>query len=221
MKERPILFSGPMVRAILDGRKTQTRRVVKPQPYIDEMDNFVWNGWNFGQNARGVPHIQALASPVPWNKTKRVLCPYGAPGDRLWVRETWNFANTAIGSAREEDGPFTYATYPAYPTIDGKWKPSIHMPRYASRLSLEITNVHIERLQGISEADAAAEGVESLRSEGEFWKDYLRSTARCDELICLNARDSFWTLWDSLNAARGFGWEKNPWAWVVEFRRAF
>ncbi len=92
------------------------------------------------------------------------------------------------------------------------------MPRWASRITLEVTGVRVERLQDISEADAAAEGVESLRNEGEYWKDYVRSTTRCDELTCLTGRESFRTLWDSL-AAPGADWDANPWVWVVDFKR--
>ena len=93
------------------------------------------------------------------------------------------------------------------------------MPRWASRITLEVTGVRVERLQDICEADARAEGVESLRNEGEYWKHYLESTASCDALICLSARESFRTLWDDLNEARGYGWDANPWVWVVEFKR--
>lgn len=202
MKERPILFSGAMVSAILDGTKTQTRRVVKPQPYIDEMGNACWNGLNFGQSADKVPHFQSLASPIPSSKTKRVHCPYGKPGDRLWVRETWArdseddalFYRADVGSGNEaddwqrniDDGANGY-----------RWRPSIHMPRWASRITLEVTGVRVERLQEISGSDAVAEGVRSrLPDNGIAVAEY---------------RD----LWEAINGAES--WSANPWVWVIEF----
>ncbi|WP_260436054.1 hypothetical protein [Burkholderia glumae] len=98
-------------------------------------------------------------------------------------------------------------------------RPAIFMPRAASRTQLEVVSNRIERVQQISEADAVAEGTESLRGEGEYWKEYRRSTTDVDELVCASARDSFASLWDSLNAERGLSWDTNPWVWVVEFRR--
>jgi hypothetical protein len=205
MKVRPMLFSAPMVRALLDGSKTQTRRVVKPQPYIDAQGNACWNGSNFGQDSRG-PLIKALASPLPSSKTKRVHCPYGAPGDRLWVRETW--------ALDDEDNALMYRADLGFGgdaddwernRLDGaprfRWKPSIHMPRTASRITLEITGVRVERLQDISERDAMAEGVKnSLHLPGGNF-----------------ARENFEHLWWSINGEGS--WETNPWVWVVEFKK--
>ncbi|OUL79902.1 ASCH domain-containing protein [Paraburkholderia hospita] len=233
MKERPILFSGPMVRALLDGSKTQTRRIVKPA------------GAHHIFQFRGTEDARGADEPTgewAWCRAEHVVsdhirCPFGKPGDRLWVRETHEV--NRIGFEEHGNGDTDYYAGVAYQADDGRtqfsisgamyrkldatesrgWAPSIHMPRWASRITLEVTGVRVERLQDVTEADAAAEGVESLRNEGEYWKDYLRSTAQCDELVCLNARDSFGTLWDSLNAARGFGWDANPWVWVVEFKR--
>jgi hypothetical protein len=193
VKERPILFSAPMVRAILEGRKTQTRRAIKPQPTIDEMGNFCWNGWNYGQDANG-PCIQSIASPIPTSRTKRVLCPYGKPGDRLWVRETWCVAHDDNGPVWNEDGE-TYkywyqATDPDVVAIDDDgfrrfrrdgmeatpWKSPIYMPRRASRILLEITDITVDRLCDISEQDAEEEGVEYLGrdlSAKDHWKNYF------------------------------------------------
>lgn len=206
MKERPILFSGPMVRALLDGSKTQTRRVVKPQPYIDEQGNFCWNGSNFGQDGKG-PHTQAIASPIPSSKTKRVHCPYGKPGDRLWVRET--FAHIYRDNAtpdQRRDGDVAYKA--DHQGLDeyayGTWKSSIHMPRWASRITLEVTGVRVERLQGISEADAMAEGVAETAK-------YLQGLSACLE-HCYAYED----LWESINGAGS--WDANPWVWVVNFK---
>jgi hypothetical protein len=238
VKERPILFSGPMVRALLDDSKTQTRRVVRKQ---------------FGPDA--IPAEVPATSPEGWQVSGHsgrwwddvggcdadaVNCPFGVPGDRLWVRETWaieclgrigtskgydcsyELEYRADGATREFDcppGTDDSAYLRAYDRMRGDWWPSIHMPRWASRITLEVTGVRVERLQDISETDSAAEGVESLRNEGEYWKHYLESTASCDALICLSARESFRTLWDSL-ASPGADWQASPWVWVVEFKRA-
>lgn len=209
-KERPILFSAPMVRAILEGRKTVTRRVVKPQPYIDASGNFCWNGRNFGQNFDG-PLTQAIASPLPCSKTKRVLCPYGKPGDRLWVREAHSFVPDD-----DEPAGCSAVLYAADGNQYGKIRPSIHMPRWASRILLEVTAVRVERLQDISEGQAQAEGAEP----------YDVSGFGTDERALLDAplmeqgspyRNGFALLWESINGAGS--WEANPWVWVVEFRR--
>ena len=137
-KERPILCSAPDVMAILDGRKTQTRRIMKPQPNRTWPDE-VTPHWSVGGN-RTLP---GASNPL--------RCPYGVPGDRLWVREAWRLPDGA---------PKGWVDYRADDTRDGfKWKPSIHMPRWASRITLEVTDVRVERLQDISEADAMAEGV--------------------------------------------------------------
>lgn len=199
VKERPILMSGPMVRAILDGRKTQTRRVVKPQP------TFV--------NAEALYVIQEF----PDEPHREIDCPYGKVGDRLWVKETFctPFTIGAPGQGQKirfrashvEDG-FTY-----------KWRPSIFMPRWASRITLEIVSVRVERLQHISEEDAIAEGVEPLRKLApqmpHHWKSYRLSG---DGTFCeATAWDSYRTLWESING--NGSWAANPWVWVVEFKR--
>jgi hypothetical protein len=237
MRELPILFSGAMVRALLDGSKTQTRRVVKHQPPDDVAPITVAHyeptvvNWR-GEEEPGSVIFGAYSDDGDWG----AKCPYGAPGDRLWVRETHDVNRLGVEtfpSGRErfyagiaykaDDGRHEAdITERLYKTLDEKesrgWTPSIHMPRWASRITLEVTGVRVERLQDISETDSAAEGVESLRNEGEYWKHYLESTASCDALICLSARESFRTLWDSL-AARGADWQANPWVWVVGFKR--
>ena len=200
MKERPVLFSAPMVRAILDGRKTQTRRVINPQPYIDGMGNFCWNGRNFGQDSNG-PCIQAIASPIPSSKTKRVRCPYGKPGDRLWVRETFNHDGEKYIYAADlnELGVQKWAA---------QWKPSIHMPRNASRILLEITGVRVERLQDISECDAKA--------EGSYVCDYFgrRLLDQSSNQGCY--KWGYRSIWESLNGTGS--WDLNPFVWVIEFK---
>lgn len=347
MKERPIIFSVPMVRAILEDRKTQTRRVVKPQPYIDSQGNACWNGSNFGQDSRG-PHISALASPLPSSKTGRVRCPYGTPGDRLWIRHAASLfpayfkpiagweglyaAGTdgqiyrmdcgepsALSGSPTSKGYLTvslsrgswethavhklvceafYGTAPfdgaqirhmdgdqrnnrpenldwgtqadnwqdrkahgggmgeehhaaklthgmveairasslsqrilareygvSQATIweakNGRtwgdhapgarnlpafkmWVPSIHMPRWASRILLEVTGVRVERLQEISEEDAQAEGI--------GWNDYADQRGER-----MQQREAFAALWEQINGPGS--WDANPWVWIVEFRR--
>jgi hypothetical protein len=186
--ERPILFNGEMVRAILSGRKTQTRRIVKPQP----PDMCEWD--------------QASRTFVSKDARYGVLrpCPYGTVGDRLWVRETWglNSGNFSFLSLR-------YFADDERRLIPGKtlldvhdyWgkRPSIHMPRWASRITLEITGVRVERLQDISEADAAAEGVTLKEPELETYYS------------------GFTSIWESINGPDS--WLANPWVWVVEFRK--
>lgn len=226
MKERPILFSALMVRAILEGRKTQTRRVIKPQPCIDEMNNFCWNGLNFGQGTGLQPHVQALASPIPSIRTKRVHCPYGAAGDRLWVRETfaqWHGQELFSGrpwplTAYRAGRSWINGNCPGYAQgetfweapddkpEDVKWRPPIFMPRSASRILLEVTDVRVQRVQDIGEEDAIAEGIPDPAAVEE-------SPAADD------ARNDFRDLWDSINAKRGFGWKANPWVWAITFRR--
>jgi hypothetical protein len=211
MKERPILFGEPMVRALLDGSKTQTRRVVKPQPYVDPQGNFCWNGSNFGQDFNG-PHIQAIASPLPSSRTGRVLCPYGKPGDRLWVREAWRVIDVADCFAPREITAASRIWYeadaPHQPGF-GKYRPSMFIPRWASRITLEITEVRVERLQDISEADALAEGIVQL-AEGFGLSDGRHFHAT-------DPRQSYLSLWESINGPSSV--EANPWVWVIKFRK--
>jgi len=210
MKERPILFSGPMVRAILDGRKTQTRRVVRPKKYKYEMavDDWMNDRRTFADgtdpNDRYL-HIPCLSADDEGMKddgvVRREYCPYGQPGDRLWVRET-HFQT--VDNEHHERPSVSYAEEESklYP---GHWRkvPSIFMPRWASRITLEITAVRVERVKEISQSDAEAEGIPGCR-------DHLKN---------VHAVEWFKSLWDSINAKRGFSWESNPWVWVVEFKR--
>lgn len=189
MTERPILFSDPMVRAILAGAKTQTRRIMKPQP------TRVDGGVPFGDGpkwARAAPGSAVIG------------CPHGKRGDRLWVRE----AHYIIGEYREV---FFRATQDSNnsPTLSwpGPWRPSIHMPRWASRITLEVTGVLVERLQEISNDDAKAEGAEFWRNDGTL-TEVPPSIAH---------RHEFEDLWTSINGADS--WNANPFVWVVTFRR--
>jgi hypothetical protein len=189
-----------MVRAILDGRKTQTRRVVKPE----------W--WRCLDPDDATDRESAVA-----------MCPYGVPGDRLWVREAWRTSekldksNATEIAAKCADAGYRAPWSPIEYLVDGErrnwtgpeWgspgrvRSSRFMPRWASRLTLEVVSVRVERVRDISEYDALAEGV-----SGWVYDE------RCE-----TARDGFRVLWDTINAARGFGWAQNPWVWVLEFRR--
>lgn len=231
MKERPILFSGAMVRALLDGRKTQTRRVVKPQPpggtayvIVDEDP--------FGKGALCINSlgVDGRGGPIPGEIDAWRTCPYGTIGDRLWVRETFFDNNPG-----ERDMEQVYYRADGEPDFDGEsitrdgpgWTPSIHMPRWASRLTLEITGVRVERVQDISEADAWAEGYDEFdgvcgtcRGSGTHPYGY---PCRCEagrQLRSQTALEWYRDLWDSINGKRpGCSWEANPWVWVLEFRR--
>ena len=210
MKERPILFSGEMVRAILDDRKTMTRRVINQTPAGFRFDGFITDGTKDRGKAVFSPS-ENFQYDITGNI--KVLCPYGQPGDRLWVRETFCDRN----NNGEQIKPLYRADGQEYEDGDGwhfeaKWKPSIFMPRRYSRITLEITNIHVERLQYISEEDAKREGVESNFDEGVVYYGPLNKGHA-------DARIAFSWLWDSINAKRGYSWESNPWVWVVEFKR--
>jgi hypothetical protein len=215
-KERPILFSSAMVNAIIEGRKTQTRRVVKPQPHHTTSEFTSAADWGVGEAEWFKPVIalpdfegdvgseshKAALAEFDANPNESIHCPYGKPGDRLWVRESFTPRyfddNSPAYKADWTTGAAEYVTEP-------KWKPSIHMPRALSRITLEITNVRVERLQEISEEDAKAEGVERQpRSNNDVYgEDY---------------REAFQRLWDKINGKK-HPWESNPWVWCVSFRR--
>jgi hypothetical protein len=236
MKGRPILFSAPMVRALLDGAKTQTRRVVKPHPYLDEMGNACWNGSNFGQNGNGVPHFKQLASPIPSSKTGRVHCPYGKPGDRLWVRETFCVEPDGLGEVRVIYAAGGEETI-QFPPSDARtahadrlwtdpeiWRPSIHMPRWASRITLEITGVRVERLQDISRADSIAEGVDWAKCPAHQTIESIEAQRQANAIgMCahhvaeIDYIGGYRRLWESINGPDS--WAANPWVWVVEFKK--
>jgi len=197
MKERPILFGGSMVCAILGGSKTQTRRVVKPQP-IGFFGGTRLDSHTFKAIINGPKGIREHPVDHYWN------CPYGQPGDRLWVRETfcqidgggYAYKSTDAQDADAERCRLEYGY---------KWTPSIYMPRVASRITLEVVNVRVERGQEINECDVIAEGI-SLHDCLVNGEEILASFAYAQ-------------LWDSLNAKRGYGWDVNPWVWVIEFKQ--
>lgn len=198
MKEHPILFSSPMIRAILAGTKTQTRRIVNPQPTLGE------HGWSWPSG-----RCKSMVS-IP---EMGCLGPYGSRGNRLWVREAFY-----CDDYRYPDGPrselIAAIEYRAdheccnweagCPCSDdngrSSWRPSIYMPRWASRITLEVTDVRVQRLQDISEDDARTEGVDEIKAKVP------------------TALDAFHLVWDEINGKRA-PWSSNPWVWAISFRR--
>lgn len=213
MKERPILMSGPMIRAILEGRKTVTRRAIKLQPEnLCPIKGWIrWRGLN-------------------WTPAEMAgECPYGQLGDLLWVKETylpdplmddtWDYYlyNDGGGRLNLEALPdrFKNPNHCVYrATWDGpdlKWRPSIHMPRWASRITLEVTGIRAERLRDITAKDCEAEGWQDNDSWGWVHPITFKSDTPCSVM-------DFAQLWDSL-AKPGYTWQDNPWVWVIEFKR--
>jgi len=208
VKERPMLFSGPMVRAILGGHKTQTRRIVKPQPSDTFLPQIGEYQRTLTDRKDGEQFPDSVVRFGASDENEDYPCPYGQPGDRLWVRETFRqiFLTPAIFQYRADNG--IDADHPLSP----KWKPSIFCTRAASRITLEITAVRIERLNEISEADARAEGCpldhlgnhyDPPPKEVDSWQGY--------------GRYSYSLLWSKINGPGS--WDANPWVWVIEFRR--
>ncbi|MEA4757103.1 hypothetical protein VBQ76_18215 [Klebsiella pneumoniae] len=214
MKERGMIFNGEMVRAILDGRKTQTRRIMAPQP-ADDIERCIF------PNPGAIGWKSSLRHKH--GSTTAHFCPHGKPGDRIWVREAFRVHSratdvaTLVYKASERNSwteqtnrvPVSVCNKPATPE---KWTPSLHMPRWASRLLLEITDVRVERLNAISEEDARAEGI----IDG--------GCLNCGEpepCGCANpepdATDAFAYLWQSIYGSDS--WNANPWVWVIEFKR--
>ncbi|MBO2925967.1 ASCH domain-containing protein [Metapseudomonas otitidis] len=197
MRERPILFAGPMVRAIINGEKTVTRRVMKPQPTPSNLGGHSWP-CPIHQTMLHVEQELQNGEGI-WAGLADSACPHGAPGDLLWVRETYGDAGCRLTYRADlDDGAHCMVK---------KWIPSIHMPRSASRILLEITAVRVERLQDISDDQARAEGV------AEWAKGALSPEGRAD--IC--RQEGFRMLWESINGAES--WAANPWVWVIEFKR--
>ena len=192
MTAKPILFSGPMLRGLLEGRKIQTRRIVKPQPQLHG-NRWLWQtcSWTVSK-----PHCPLGNLDLPLD-----CCPYGTSGHLLWVKETW------IGVKGYHD----YAATCAVPT-GVKKNSALFMPRWASRLTLELTDVRVERLRDISREDALAEGIAwSERTQGYSWMPEDGGPGFHGS----DPRESFWKLWDSING-EGESW-KNPWCWVLRF----
>lgn len=283
MKERPIIFDAESVTSILSGIKTQTRRVVKPQPvvpvndavgmydardvcYIESIDEGVVL-WEKHQKEWGMPQSIIDDSRPGGIEYWREVCPYGGPGNLLWARETWrmvgwtdDFVGAVIGYRADSEKLWRespdsdewedwvlreierFSRLPGVVLEDGEyeiddesnipWRSPIFMPRWASRITLEITDVGVERLQDISQEDALEEGVETdLWDQAVVARDYSGEgkwfeSWGCDDTDTTKfvpyeeiARASFASRWDSINSKRGYTWESNPWVWVIEFER--
>ena len=218
MTERGMIFNGEMVRAILDVRKTQTRRIVKG---TDGAVKFC-KEWDI--NGEEMFVVLGEKDHTGMNPVLGAIsCPFGGVGDRIWVRETWARYNIDQNS---HDIAYRATTPEDWPE-EGRWRPSIHMPRWASRILLEITNVRVERLNAISEEDAQREGVHTevwdqtvvarnyaARDEFfQFWSEDMPHYVEMNQLY----RSSFRSLWESIYGAEN--WLANPWVWVIEFKR--
>ena len=234
VKERPIIMSGEMIRAILDGRKSMTRRVVKPMPFIDYPTGFrLQQEYKLDHHPK-CSFVQAgmlcdcQAIYEPWKAERIEACPYGKPGGRLWLRETWAIADIYDkDSGNEGQMPFELGkttrgisiwykaggekAYKA--SVRGRWRSPIYMPRAASRITLEVTGVRVERVNQISEADCIAEGI-------SYWQD---NVGPCFGLIPGKATNrtgyaAFARLWNTINQKRGYGWDQNPFVWCISFK---
>lgn len=248
MKERPILMSGPMVRALLAGTKTQTRRLIR-SPHAQEAD-----AWSFHEGSglweSGIAGDHGALGHGEW-----VRCPYGVPSDRLWVRETWmpDVTPCCDGSCGHRRALYR-ADIPPEDSTDERailrllrkngiptapWKSGRFMPRWASRITLEVTDVRVQRLQEISEEDAKAEGCDAIQPE-KWWQgyrdigeqllhqqhrgptppDWMIEPHECGirDPLAYTARESFRFLWSRINGKRA-PWDSNPWVWVISFRR--
>jgi hypothetical protein len=256
MTDRPILFSGEMVRAILDGRKTQTRRKMSVQPWPNatvEVGRYHphWIDRN-GESQPGPSTFGAVwdHQDIVNGGDAGLRCPYGAPGDTLWVRETWKPVPISAYRCSEgvqqtpnpQDADEAAVYRAGWDRSSGgvPWRPSIHMPRWASRITLRITDIRVERLHDISEDDARAEGCEARPFPGPWWQGYrdlgdgqlfhqqaVGETAP-DWMIepkkmpptpwlDRSARDGFRSIWMGLHGPDA--WDENPWVWVLSFER--
>lgn len=230
MKERGMIFNGEMVRAILDGQKTQTRRIMQVQPdtpefglrriiessIANEIGMYFWSQ----EDARGIKA-----------RSKQFFCPFGDVGDRIWVRETWAEAGAGAPDLKlyranyPEHVPTHYENVP--PASDIRWTPSIHMPRRASRITLEITGVRVEQLDKISEEDSIAEGMQGVicpsckgapdYSTTQYDPDTLAAVDEIPCQSCESNRSKFFALWDSIYGEANH--YMGDWVWVIEFKR--
>lgn len=226
-KERPILENGPMVRAILAGQKTQTRRVMIPQPPFDRITLDLIYGCSVGYSVLTPPGMCEIRGYRGSDYTRHRLWftrPIAQPGDLLWVREAFRFVDEGTHGGIRYAADGSLLLMPPTPVGDGdphawwdygwrmhgeKGRPSIFLPRWATRLILRVTDVRVQRLQEISEEDAIAEGLQVSERTG-FYLPGNNAYATW----------AFRDLWDALNAKRGYSWQSNPWVWAVSFERA-
>lgn len=228
MKQHPILFSTPMVQALLEGNKTMTRRIVKPQPD----DDGLWDDTNFPRSLQST--MKGWNGSTESGQSREWKCPYGQIGDILWVREKFRKYHVTYPDSDKLDTSWSvvdYATGPndMIPMQDGDgfsvfnkdgsercipWKPGIHMLKEDCRIFLEITGIRVDRLQDITETDAIAEGIEKGMTSNwlDGWRHYLK-----EDHFGPSPVHSFQTLWQSINGLES--WDENPWVWVVEFKR--
>ncbi len=189
MKEKPIIFNSEMIRAILDDRKTQTRRIVKPQP---SKENHI--SWGISERPFWYEMHRSFV-------VQEIKCPYGKLGDRLWVRESFGYDAVIVKGAGNKNIKYKVSAS-GFELENYKWKPSIHMPRWASRITLEITDIRVERLREISLDDINSEGV----------KINTYPYGKVEGMVY------FRELWNSI-AKDKYKWQDNPWVWVIEFKR--
>ena len=213
MTERPILFNSQMVKAILEGRKTQTRRAVKGLPVTHDFHGWIMDSTRKKDEGKA---CWAIGDSPLLNNPIRARCPFGQVGDQLWIRETFGFEIRSVGGSPHEQLVFRASKPNAIRLrdCDGKawpmkWTPSLHMPRWASRIQLEITDIRVERLQDISQSDAIAEG-------GPPSHPSINAVSRSFGFPDFS-RSWFAQTWQSIYGSES--WDSNPWVWVVEFRR--
>ena len=217
MPENPIRCNGKEVLAILENKKSQMRRVIKPQPTnvgSSNLDRFEY--WNDAWHPTSPSGKVGVFSPYEYK------CPYGVPGDTLWVREcfkpycrmgelyTFQYKADNAFSKEYEMLKIDYEHKSDEEVFDDRWRPSIHMPRWASRINLLVKDIRVERVQDISEEDALAEGTPGAWIIGENDLHHRENPNKAHRFF-------FSRLWDKINSKRGFGWDVNPWVWVVEF----
>ncbi len=228
-KIKPIIFNTEMVRAILDGRKTHTRRVIKPQPDTE------WLEYIIKRNETNRPYGENGIMVMVDGKEKK--CPYGVPGDKLWVKETWNASSLdgtwwedMVGTCSEKMAFNWNMYYKATSQTCKKWRPSRFMPKAFSRITLEVKDVRVERVQDISDEDILAEGTPiPVSPNGEILFQLATKPFPLSHYV-ENPKPKTWTetdylraywghLWDSINLKRGYGYDVNPWVFVVVFEK--
>ncbi|MFT4175031.1 MAG: hypothetical protein QM627_00100 [Luteolibacter sp.] len=219
MIERPILFSAPMVVALLEGRKTQTRRIIKGDPFVVEVD-YLKHNFDFDGNQS----VEKTGEgKIIYTKKGVTACPYGKVGDRLWVKETWKtdqvWDHLPPRGIPEDQSIYFCADEDATGCVPfdwGKSRPSIFMRRWMSRITLEIVSIRVERLHEISEEDVIAEGVDPC--EALLGSDDIMVGAVADNYQVSKPKARFILLWNKINGEK-HSFESNPFVWVIEFKR--